>query len=54
MLSTEERWLIAGVLALLFMGGIVMLCRNKVQETDVEKLHLPSLTPAKAPGALKR
>lgn len=45
MLSSEERWLIAGVLALLLLGGAVKLFRGQVTETNLPKVQLPSLTP---------
>jgi hypothetical protein len=45
MLSTEERWLIAGVLALLLLGATVKLFRGEVKEADVEKVHLPGIAP---------
>ncbi len=35
MLSPEERWLIAGILALLLFGGVVKMCREQVVEKDV-------------------
>jgi len=46
MLSSEERWLIAGVLALLLLGGAVKLFHGQVKETDVEKVHLPGVSPS--------
>ncbi len=46
MLSSEERWLIAGVLALLLLGGAVKLFRGQVKETDMEKVHLPGVSPS--------
>jgi len=46
MLSSDERRLIAGILALLLFGGVVKMCRNQVTEKDTAKTVLPSI-PAK-------
>jgi hypothetical protein len=43
MFSSEERWLIAGVLALLLLGGAVKLFRGHITESTVEKVHLPGV-----------
>ncbi len=45
MFSSEERWLIAGVLALLLLGGAVKLFRGQVKETEIPKVQLPGLSP---------
>jgi hypothetical protein len=46
MFSSEERWLIAGVLALLLLGGAVKLFRGHVPESTIEKVRLPGIGPA--------
>ena len=43
MLSPEERWLIAGILALLLFGGAVKIYRDRVTEKEVAKVQLPSV-----------
>jgi hypothetical protein len=53
MLSSEERRLIAGILALLLFGGIVKMCRNQSTEQDTAKTTLPS-APATAPSGATR
>ncbi len=54
MLSSEERWLIIGMLALLLFGGIVKLCRDRVAVKDVAKVQLPALEASASSGSSAR
>jgi hypothetical protein len=54
MLSSEERWLIIGVLALLLFGGLVKLWRDRVTEQDVAKVQMPSVESSASSGASAR
>ncbi len=53
MLSSDERKLIAGILALLLFGGMVKMCRNQVTEKDTAKTVLPSV-PTKSTSGTSR
>lgn len=46
MFSSEERWLIAGILTLLLLGGAVKLFRGQVTEANIEKVRLPGVGPS--------
>jgi hypothetical protein len=46
MLSTDERRLVAGILALLLFGAVVKMCRQQAAEKDIPQVHLPSVEPA--------
>lgn len=47
MLSSEERRLIIGILALLLFGAMVDACRSRVVTQETERTVLPGVKPVK-------